>query len=100
MPKKGIPDLVNAFIHMTVPAELVLFEEGTLRPGIGRGSSGITVIGDLTDERMAEAYAAIDVLVLPARSTPTWTSSSAVLSSKCCPVESQIWAQTAERYPG
>ena len=72
VPEKGITDLVDAFLRMTVSAELVLFGDGPLRPGIERGSSRIKVVADLTHERMAEAYAAIDLLVLPSRSTPTW----------------------------
>ena len=72
VPEKGISDLVDAFLRMTVPAELVLFGDGPLRPGIERGSSKIKVVADLTHERMAEAYAAIDLLVLPSHSTPTW----------------------------
>jgi glycosyltransferase involved in cell wall biosynthesis len=72
VPEKGISDLVDAFLRMTVSAKLVLFGDGPLRPGIERGSSKITVVADLTHERMAEAYARIDVLVLPSRSTPTW----------------------------
>lgn len=50
----------------------MLFGDGPLRSGIERGSSRIKVVGDLTPERMAEAYAAIDLLVLPSRGTPTW----------------------------
>ena len=72
VPEKGISDLVDAFLRMTVPAELVLFGDGPLRPGIERGSPNIKVVADLTHERMAEAYAAIDLLVLPSHSTPTW----------------------------
>ena len=72
VPEKGISDLVDAFLRMTVPAELVLFGDGPLRPGIERASPKIKVVADLTHERMAEAYAAIDLLVLPSRSTPTW----------------------------
>ena len=72
VPEKGISDLVDAFLRMTVPAELVLFGDGPLRPGIERDSSKIKVVADLTHERMAQAYAAIDLLVLPSHSTPTW----------------------------
>ena len=72
VPEKGISDLVDAFQRMTVPAELVLFGNGPLRPEIERDSPKIKVVSDLTHERMAEAYATIDLLVLPSRSTPTW----------------------------
>ena len=77
VPEKGISDLVDAFLRMTVPAELVLFGDGPMRPGIERGSSKIKVVANLTHERMAEAYATIDLLVLPSHSTPTWKNSSA-----------------------
>jgi glycosyltransferase involved in cell wall biosynthesis len=72
VPEKGISDLVDAFLRMNVPAQLVLFGDGPLRPGVERGSSKIKVVADFTHERMAEAYAEIDLLVLPSRSTPTW----------------------------
>ncbi len=86
VPENGIPDLVNAFLRMTVPAELMLFGDGPLRPGIERGSSRIKVVGDLTHERMAEAYAAIDLLVLPSRSTPTGKGGRVLVEALSCGV--------------
>ena len=72
VPEKGIWDLVAAADRMSVPAELILFGDGPLRTEIERSSPHVRVVADLPHERMADAYATIDLLVLPSRTTPTW----------------------------
>ena len=72
VPEKGIWDLVEAFHRMTAPADLLLFGDGPLRTEVEQCSPRVKVITDLTHQRMAEAYARMDLLVLPSRSTPTW----------------------------
>jgi glycosyltransferase involved in cell wall biosynthesis len=72
VPEKGVRDLVESFHHMKSPAELVFFGDGPLKSEIEQSSPNVTVVANLTHEQMAEAYASIDLLVLPSRSTPTW----------------------------
>ena len=72
VPEKGIWDLIAAIDLMALPAELVLFGDGPLRTEIERSSPLVKIVADLSHERMPEAYAKIDLLVLPSRSTPTW----------------------------
>jgi glycosyltransferase involved in cell wall biosynthesis len=57
---------------MTVTAELLLFGDGPLRREIERVSPHVTVVPNLAHEQMSEAYSAIDLLVLPSRTTSHW----------------------------
>jgi glycosyltransferase involved in cell wall biosynthesis len=57
------------------PARLIMVGNGDLLDEVRGTDTGHVVkevITDLPHERMAEAYAEMDVLVLPSRSTPTW----------------------------
>ena len=90
VPEKGVADLVAAVRRMRSPARLVLFGDGPERDSLARGGPGanaganagvnagangpeVRVVSDMPHERMNEAFAQMDVLVLPSRSTPTWT---------------------------
>ena len=75
VPEKGIRDLVAATALLKEPARLLLVGDGPLRreveamqpPGVR-----IEVRSDVKHERMPDAYAEMDVLVLPSRTTATW----------------------------
>jgi glycosyltransferase involved in cell wall biosynthesis len=72
---KGIADLLAATARMEHPAELVFFGSGPLREQCLAADSPerpVSVITDVTHDRMHDAYAQMDVLVLPSRTTPTW----------------------------
>jgi glycosyltransferase involved in cell wall biosynthesis len=72
---KGLPDLLEAVRGLSAPVELVLIGDGELRgqledqpiPG-----SHVRVVRGLGHDQMPEAYAQLDVLVLPSRTTPSW----------------------------
>ena len=87
VPEKGVADLVAAVRRMWSPARLVLFGDGPERDSLARGGPGanaganagvnagangpeVRVVSDMPHERMNEAFAQMDVLVLPSRSTP------------------------------
>jgi glycosyltransferase involved in cell wall biosynthesis len=72
---KGIRDLLEATAHMAHPAEVVLFGSGPLRDvclAAGSEERPVSVISDLSHDQMDAAYAQMDVLVLPSRTTDTW----------------------------
>jgi glycosyltransferase involved in cell wall biosynthesis len=74
--EKGLLDLVAALELMTSPATLSLYGDGPQRDELERRSTlahPISVHSGTKHEDMGAAYAAMDVLVLPSRSTPTWT---------------------------
>jgi glycosyltransferase involved in cell wall biosynthesis len=74
-PEKGLDDLVQAVRLLDRPAELFLVGDGSLRrrlEGADVGASLLTIWTGLSHERMAEAYARMDVLVLPSRTTSRW----------------------------
>jgi glycosyltransferase involved in cell wall biosynthesis len=72
---KGIRDLLEATARMHHPAELVLFGSGPLEDACLAASSPqrpVSVITDVSHDQMHDAYAQMDILVLPSRTTPTW----------------------------
>jgi glycosyltransferase involved in cell wall biosynthesis len=73
--EKGIPDLLKAVELLEGPVELLVFGDGPLRTEVEAASShdtAVRVVRDVSHERMPEAYAQMDVLVLPSRTTPRW----------------------------
>lgn len=72
---KGLADLLAAVRMLSAPVELLLIGDGALRAQLeGRAipGSAVRVLSGLRHEQMASAYAQLDVLVLPSRTTPTW----------------------------
>jgi glycosyltransferase involved in cell wall biosynthesis len=72
---KGLMDLLEAVRELDPPVRLLLIGNGDLREqldGQRIPGSHVRVLDGLTHDRMASAYAQIDVLVLPSRTTPTW----------------------------
>src|SRR5438270_6872382 len=72
---KGLGDLLAAVRRLEAPVELLLIGDGELRAeleGQAIPGSSTRVVSGLTHEQMAGAYAGLDVLVLPSRTTPTW----------------------------
>jgi glycosyltransferase involved in cell wall biosynthesis len=75
VPSKGLSDLLAAVRLLSSPVELKLIGDGELRDQLeGQPIPGSTVrvVDDLSHERMAEGFGALDVLVLPSRTTPRW----------------------------
>jgi glycosyltransferase involved in cell wall biosynthesis len=73
--RKGLFDLLEAVRRLEAPVELVLIGNGELRDrleGEPIPGSRVRVLDDLTHDRMASAYAQLDVLVMPSHTTPTW----------------------------
>ncbi|HUA11758.1 MAG TPA: glycosyltransferase family 4 protein [Solirubrobacteraceae bacterium] len=72
---KGVTDLLAAVQAMAGERELVLVGEGELKDRLrvervaGRP---VSVLGGVASEAMPDAYAQLDVLVLPSRTTATW----------------------------
>jgi glycosyltransferase involved in cell wall biosynthesis len=72
---KGLLDLLAAVRMLEAPVELVLIGDGPLREqleGQAIPGSAVEVLSGLRHGQMASAYARLDVLVLPSRTTPTW----------------------------
>lgn len=75
VPEKGIMDLVEAVQRVAGPVRLLLVGDGPLRANIERlrlANVTVDVRPGVPHARMPEAYAEMDVLVLPSRTTPTW----------------------------
>lgn len=75
VPEKGLSDLVEAVRRMGGPVRLLVVGEGPLRAGLEATAleqGTIEVRADVPHSRMPEAYAEMDVLVLPSRTTPSW----------------------------
>ena len=70
VPEKGIPDLLDA-ARRVKGSQLVLVGDGPLRLDAQR--AGADVRTGVRHRDMAAEYARMDVLVLPSRTTPTWT---------------------------
>lgn len=76
VPEKGLDDLVAAVQRLPHPVRLLIVGDGPLRSDLEQlHSDGVTVEvrRHMTHAQMPEAYAEMDVLVLPSRSTPSWT---------------------------
>jgi glycosyltransferase involved in cell wall biosynthesis len=73
--EKGLRDLVAASHRVPGQSRLLLAGNGPLRSELAstsRNGVAVEVVSDLTHEEMTRAYARMDVLVLPSRTTPTW----------------------------
>jgi glycosyltransferase involved in cell wall biosynthesis len=72
---KGLMDLLAAARALEAPLELLLIGDGELRAQLEDQAipgSKVRVLHGLAHDRMASAYAQLDVLVLPSRTTGTW----------------------------
>jgi glycosyltransferase involved in cell wall biosynthesis len=75
VPEKGIWDLVAAVRALDAPVRLLLVGDGPLRDdlrALALPNADVTVWTGLDHGGMVQAYAGMDVLVLPSRTTPTW----------------------------
>jgi glycosyltransferase involved in cell wall biosynthesis len=73
---KGLGDLLAAVRLLDAPVELLLLGDGPLGTRLqGQEIPGSTVrvLDTLSHEQMPSGYAQIDVLVLPSRTTATWS---------------------------
>ena len=72
--QKGIGDLVAACRLLGVPVRLLIVGDGPLRPSLADADvpGEVRIWSGFPHERMPEAYAEMDVLVLPSRTTSTW----------------------------
>jgi glycosyltransferase involved in cell wall biosynthesis len=74
--EKGVRDLVEAIRLLDGDVRLLLVGDGPLREELERaplGEGKVEIRTSTSHDRMAEAYAEMDVLVLPSRSTDKWT---------------------------
>ncbi len=75
VPEKGLDILVAAVRALDAPSELVVVGDGPLRQWLhdqDLGRARLRLLTDVTHDGMDRAYAEMDVLVLPSRTTPTW----------------------------
>ncbi len=73
--EKGVRDLVAAVERLVPPVRLVLVGDGPLRPELERralSNGALELRTGVRHEDMPAAYAGMDVLVLPSRTTPWW----------------------------
>jgi glycosyltransferase involved in cell wall biosynthesis len=73
--EKGLRDLVSAAHRLTGQTRLLLTGNGPMREelsGVARNGLEVEIVSDISHDDMATAYARMDVLVLPSRTTPTW----------------------------
>ena len=73
--EKGLFDLVTAAKRIPGPVRVLLAGNGPLRDDLARMAApevAVDIRSDLTHGEMARAFAAMDVLVLPSRTTKTW----------------------------
>ncbi len=78
-PEKGVDLLIRAFAPLSMRAELWILGIGPSEPAL-RALTGDLEIGDrvqfaggMRSAQVAEAMAALDILVLPSRTTNSWT---------------------------
>jgi glycosyltransferase involved in cell wall biosynthesis len=72
---KGLDDLLAAVRRLDAPVELLLIGDGDMRSQLDGQTipgSHVRVLTGMRHEQMPDAYAQLDVLVLPSRTTPTW----------------------------
>jgi glycosyltransferase involved in cell wall biosynthesis len=72
---KGLLDLLAAVRLLAAPVELLLIGDGELRGRLENQEipgSRVRVLDGVAHADMASAYARMDVLALPSRTTPTW----------------------------
>ncbi len=75
-PEKGLDTLVAAMRRLDAPAELLVAGGGPLDSwleSVDLGAGSLRLLRGVAHEEMNETYAQMDVLVLPSRTTPTWT---------------------------
>lgn len=73
--EKGLRDLVSAAHQLTGRTRLLLTGNGPMREELSsaaRNGLDVEIVSDIRHDDMATAYARMDVLVLPSRTTPTW----------------------------
>ncbi len=73
--EKGLDDLLAAVRQLAAPVELIVVGDGPRRGTLEHQQipgSRVRVLDGFSHESMAQAYAQMDVLVLPSRTTPTW----------------------------
>jgi glycosyltransferase involved in cell wall biosynthesis len=75
VPEKGITDLIEAAGRLAAPVRVLLVGDGPLRNSFEHArlpNGTIEIWTGFTHERMPEAYAEMDVLVLSSRTIPAW----------------------------
>lgn len=75
VPEKGLTELVDAAQRLPAPVRLLFVGDGPMRTeleAVRLEGGTVEVRTDVPHSRMPEAYAEMDVLVLPSRTTPTW----------------------------
>jgi glycosyltransferase involved in cell wall biosynthesis len=75
VPEKGLNDLLEAAGLLAAPFRLLLVGDGPLRAAIEGQSlqnGTVEVRTGVAHEEMRDAYAQMDILVLPSRTTPRW----------------------------
>jgi glycosyltransferase involved in cell wall biosynthesis len=75
VPEKGLQDLIAAAERVGGPLRVLLAGNGPMRTALesaSRPEMQVEVRADFSHETMPAAYAQMDVLVLPSRTTPTW----------------------------
>jgi glycosyltransferase involved in cell wall biosynthesis len=84
--QKGVRDLVAAASRLGTTSRLLFVGNGPLREEVAEATSGVDleILTDMSHEDMPRTYSQMDVLVLPSRTTPTWTDSSAGCWWKPC----------------
>jgi glycosyltransferase involved in cell wall biosynthesis len=73
--EKGVQDLIRAVGLIAPPVRLLFVGDGPLRDAVNGTAlehAEVDVWTDFEHERMPEAYAEMDVLVLPSRTTTRW----------------------------
>jgi glycosyltransferase involved in cell wall biosynthesis len=76
-PEKGLDTLVAAVCRLDAPVDLLVAGDGILRQWLQEADLGhdrrLVLRTDVGHAEMASLYAAMDVLVLPSRTTPRWS---------------------------
>lgn len=75
VPEKGLHDLLAAAQRVRGRKRLLFAGNGLLRDELRSAASPdleVELLSHVTHEEMADAYAQMDILVLPSRTTPTW----------------------------
>lgn len=75
VPEKGLDVLVNAVRLLEDPFDLVVAGQGPMRAWLEStdlGAGTLRLVSGLSHDEMPLAYAQMDVLVLPSRTTATW----------------------------
>lgn len=76
VPEKGVRDIIAAATRLESPLRVLFVGDGRLRRELETATLApgrIEVRANVSHDEMPSAYAEMDVLVLPSRSTRTWT---------------------------